>query len=220
MSYANRERLLAQPPTFETPETLPGTEDYLDRFSAYTPWAAPAGESATTLATSLGKAADSPLYAELERQALDDLKLGGQLGEDELRAASQSGVAGWSSRGLGRAPGAVFSSVLNRIAAQNARKTERRNFAAGVESLRQKGIETGSSALGALTGSGTLGLAFGQGVREYEQGREDALTTAQNANDWELYSADAGIAAANKSSRGSLFGSALGAVASIASAFI
>ena len=77
----------------------------------------------------------SDLNAELESQALGDLRLGGQLTEQEQRDAEQAARGAWASRGLAYSPGAVGAEILGRDSATRARRDSRRSFAGGVSNL-------------------------------------------------------------------------------------
>jgi hypothetical protein len=69
------------------------------------------------------------LLAEMNRQAMSDLKLGGQLSADEARDVVQSTRAGFSDRGMIRSGSAILDEVANRHQYSNARKAQRQDFA-------------------------------------------------------------------------------------------
>jgi hypothetical protein len=80
----------------------------------------------------------SDIETELRRQAMADLSLGGSLSADEVRQVTQGSRAAWSSRGLGMSqPGAV-EEVMARTGAANARRAQRQQFAAGVDTGSQQ----------------------------------------------------------------------------------
>lgn len=106
----------------------------LDRIGAQ------AGESSPLLrllnldsASRLGGRSD--LNAELESQALADLRLGGTLSEQEQRDAEQAARGAWAARGLAHSNGAVGAEILARDSASRARRDSRRSFAGGVSNL-------------------------------------------------------------------------------------
>lgn len=75
-------------------------------------------------------ASSNRIFGELDRQAADELALGGQLTGDEQREVGQASRAAWSDRGLATSGRSAVDEVLNRVAASNARKDARRQFAA------------------------------------------------------------------------------------------
>lgn len=75
-------------------------------------------------------ASSDRLYGQLEAQAADELALGGQLTGDEQREASQAARAAWNDRGLATSGRSAVDEVLARVGMSNARKAERRAFAA------------------------------------------------------------------------------------------
>lgn len=78
----------------------------------------------------------SGIEQEMGRQALDELKLGGALTPEEQRAAAQSARAAFSARGLATGSPAAVAEVLARDSYGRTRQTERRAFAAGVDTQR------------------------------------------------------------------------------------
>ena len=75
-------------------------------------------------------ASSDRLYGQLEAQAADELALGGQLTGDEQREASQAARSAWNDRGLATSGRSAVDEVLARVGMSNARKAERRGFAA------------------------------------------------------------------------------------------
>lgn len=75
---------------------------------------------------------NNALFATLQQQAQDDLALGGQLSEEEMRAAAQSARAGAAARGMATGNGSLFAEALNRDRFATARQGERRTFANNV----------------------------------------------------------------------------------------
>lgn len=86
----------------------------------------------------LGELGPSVIEGELQRQAADELRLGGGLTNDQRREADQSVRAALSARGLAGGTGAAVSEVLNRQAASDARMAQRRAFAGNVEGMTQQ----------------------------------------------------------------------------------
>lgn len=69
------------------------------------------------------------LRQELERQAMAELQLGGQLSPEEMRIAQQSARAAFSDRGTLYGNPAIFAEGLNRDYLARQRQQERRAFA-------------------------------------------------------------------------------------------
>lgn len=99
----------------------------------------------------------SPLEAELNRQALEDLGLGGQLSPEEMRTATQAAREGFSARGMVLGRPAVLAEALNRNQFATARQAQRRGFAGNVEelSLRRRAADRGFLGNVAQLQSGT-----------------------------------------------------------------
>jgi hypothetical protein len=74
-------------------------------------------------------ASSNKIFGMLDKQAADELALGGQLTGDEQREVGQATRAAWSDRGLATSGRSAIDEVLNRVAASNARKDARRAFA-------------------------------------------------------------------------------------------
>lgn len=86
----------------------------------------------------LGELGPSAIEGELQRQAVDELRLGGALTNDQRREADQSVRAALSARGLAAGTGAAVSEVLNRQSVSDARLAQRRAFAGGVDGMMQQ----------------------------------------------------------------------------------
>jgi len=80
-----------------------------------------------------GETAPGQLQRGLEQQAAQGLALGGQLSEQETRAAQQAARAAYAARGLGSTNASVAAEVLNLDSAQRARLAERQQLAASVD---------------------------------------------------------------------------------------
>lgn len=110
----------------------------------------------------------SPIQQELQRQALDDLQLGGRLGAGGQRDAINAARSAWSARGLAHGPAAVSAEILNLDAAQRARLNERRAFASTVDqnafgqtnANQQTGLAAGQLGLNSRLGFSNLGLGY------------------------------------------------------------
>lgn len=204
-----------QPPTLAVPDTLPDTAAYIDRLSGYTPWAKAAAGAAASLSSSMGNAAPSALFTELETQALADVRRGGELSPEESHEAAQGARAAWGARGLQGSVPAAFGEVLNRVQYANARQDRARSFGQAVEEMRMRNQSANTDALGTLTGASTLGLGFAEGVRQFDQEREDSLTNDENSFFLNVYKGESERTAANKARRGAIFGGLLGGLGSI-----
>jgi len=84
---------------------------------------------------------DSELSAELERQAIEELRAGGDLTPEELRNAQQASRAAWAARGLINSNPAVLDEIAKSEQFRNARKDSRRSFAAAIENMRMSRTE-------------------------------------------------------------------------------
>jgi hypothetical protein len=78
---------------------------------------------------------DNEVLAELERQAIEDLGLGGGLSAQDERGAQQAARAAFSARGLAMGRPAAVAEVLTRDALARERRAERRAFAGGVSGM-------------------------------------------------------------------------------------
>ncbi len=78
----------------------------------------------------------SDIEEEMQRQALDELRLGGALTPEEQRSATQAARAAFSARGLATGSPAAVAEVLARDSFGRQRQTERRAFASGVDAQR------------------------------------------------------------------------------------
>lgn len=83
----------------------------------------------------ISEVGSSEIEDELNRQALHELHLGGQLTQQEIDDVAQSSRSAWSQRGLVNSSPSAAGEVLDRIAFQNARKNERRVFAQSVDGM-------------------------------------------------------------------------------------
>lgn len=88
---------------------------------------------------------------ELNRQAMEDLRLGGNISADENRNVQQYTRAQFQQRGLTNSNPALFAEALNRSEFSRGRLNERRQFAQGVDqySNERKGMDR--SFLGNVT---------------------------------------------------------------------
>jgi hypothetical protein len=129
-----------------------------------------AGQSSPLLALLQGDASAllgqrSDIGGALEGQALEELRAGRGLTEQEQRDADQSARAAWASRGLAHSNPAVGAEILNRDSVANARLAQRRGFAGGV--------------MGLLQGEDDQRQRYAMGVEEL--GMRDLTTRAQVA---------------------------------------
>ena len=116
----------------------------------------------------------SDIETELRRQAMQDLSLGGSLSADEVRQVTQGSRAAWSSRGLGMSqPGAV-EEVMSRSAASDARRAQRQQFAAGVDTGTQQ-RQASDRAFTLNAGQAAVGM-FDPYTRMYGRGGGSAQT--------------------------------------------
>lgn len=103
------------------------------------------------------------IASELQRQAQEELALGRQLSEEEIRESQQSARAATQARGRGAGPFGVAQEILNRDRFGTARQERRRAFAGGTAQL---GVDVAQPFLGiqarnnALIGSPLQQLAF------------------------------------------------------------
>ena len=88
---------------------------------------------------------ESEIGQELDRQALDELRLGSELSPAATRTAQQQARAAWSARGLVESPAAAAEEVLRQYEVGQERLRERRGFAGAreAERLRRLGIQSG-----------------------------------------------------------------------------
>jgi hypothetical protein len=80
---------------------------------------------------------DDKILQELNRQALEELKLGGALSAQEERGAQQAARGAFAARGMAFSNPAMVAEVLKRDELARARQAERRAFASSVEGLNQ-----------------------------------------------------------------------------------
>jgi hypothetical protein len=112
----------------------------------------------------------------LDRQALDELKLGGALTAEEERMAQQSARSAYSARGMALGDPAALAEVLNRESYSQARLRERQGIAAGRETgsiARQEYANIFAS------GREAMGLQEQEANRAFAQSAS-SLTYAQN----------------------------------------
>lgn len=86
----------------------------------------------------LGELGPSAIEREMNKQALEDLKLGGALSGEDVRLSSQSARAAMQARGLNGGRSAAVAEVLNRQTLADGRRNERRGFASGVDAQTQQ----------------------------------------------------------------------------------
>lgn len=82
-------------------------------------------------------AGHSPLRDELEKQALAELKLGGQISPEAARLGEQQVRQSWSDRGLLYSNPAVSAELLNRDYLSQARLRDRQQFGALAQGIGQ-----------------------------------------------------------------------------------
>lgn len=83
---------------------------------------------------------DSEISKELERVALEELKKGGELTDEELRNVQQASRSAWTARGLIHSNPAVLDEIVKSDAYSKMRKDQRRGFAEAIENMRQNRI--------------------------------------------------------------------------------
>lgn len=93
------------------------------------------GDAATALRAEIGQAGASEIEEELRRQALAELRLGGELDAYDRREAVQGARAAFQSRGLQYSSPAAVGEVLARTGMAQQRADQRRAFAGQVEGL-------------------------------------------------------------------------------------
>lgn len=114
----------------------------------------------------------SPIQQALQQQALDELKLGGALGEGDIRTAQQAARAALAAQGFSRGGRAIGAEILNTDALSRQRLAERRNFAGAVDAAgfgqtqanRSAGLAAGQLGLSSRLGYNTL--AADTGIRQ------------------------------------------------------
>ncbi len=131
--------------------------------------ASPEIDAATRgITNSLGELGASDIEREQQRQALVDLRLGGQLSAEEARTANQAARAAFGARGLNRGNPAAFGEVLNREQYSNARRDQRRSYASSVDG-QQINRRTTDAAI-ANNAQNTLGSFYDPQMRLFGRG--------------------------------------------------
>lgn len=197
----------------------PAPVSALDNFKLYqqlTPWREASGAAAGAAAGRLG-APRSGLLSSLVMRAQQGLDLGGALGAEESRAASQVGAAAAQQRGLGGMQ-SVLQQVLSNASYANARRQQREGFAAQVAGMEDQNRQLDLQTLQGAQGGALSGLEFAEGVRQWDTSRGDTQVFNRNQFNMDRYTADKNAKAAKRSSTGSIIGGALGAIGSIFSA--
>lgn len=190
------------------------TPDMANRLA---PWTAQSGLlTAATADRAYGMDADTSLLDGLSSQANEDLALGGSLNSEEIRAATQGARAAFSARGMaGTRPG-ILAEVMQRAQYSNARRRERQGFAAGVEGLRQKRLESSTGVLSALAGISNQGYEQAENIRQFELERDDNLRFNDKSAAVNLATGNANAAAASSAAKKQQTGAAVTAAATIA----
>lgn len=80
----------------------------------------------------------SQIEGELNKQALEDLRLKGSLSGEDIRSSQQAARAAMGARGMNSGRTAALSEVLNRQNFSDARKGERRQFASAIDAQVQQ----------------------------------------------------------------------------------
>lgn len=83
----------------------------------------------------LDAAGPSAIENELKAQALEELRLRGELSADEVRQVTQGSRAAQSARGLATGSAAAVEELMRRAQYAEERKAGRRAFAAGVDTM-------------------------------------------------------------------------------------
>lgn len=113
----------------------------------------------------LGELGASDIEKEQQRQALGDLRLGGQLSAEEGRSANQAARAAFSARGISRGNPAAIAEVMNREQYSNSRRDQRRAYASSVDSQSTNRRATDASI--ANNAQNTLGSFYDPHMRLY-----------------------------------------------------
>lgn len=179
------------------------------------PWMPQSDAAGMLAAEELGRP-DGGLYGQLERQASEDLALGGQLSNDEIRESAQGARAAWQARGLGTSAPASFQEVLNRVQFSNARKAERQTFAAGIENLGQQRRASYAGILGMLSAQNSGIHDQAEGIRQFDIERDDTLRFNDKSIAANVYTGNANAAAGKSAAKAQTTAAAIGAVATIA----
>lgn len=122
----------------------------------------------TAMERNLGELGASDIEKEQQRQALGDLRLGGQLSAEENRSANQAARAAFSARGISRGNPAAIAEVMNREAYSNSRRDQRRAYASSVDGQSVNRRATDASI--ANNAQNTLGSFYDPQMRLYGKG--------------------------------------------------
>jgi hypothetical protein len=134
------------------------------------------------------------VLAELERQASEELGLGGRLSAQEERDAQQAARAAWGARGLALTKPAAIAEVMNRDVYARERQEQRRTFAGGVSNVlearyrdeaaqaNQVALANQGAALSAAQGNQSAGAARWQTTATAEQEQARLRTQVALAN--------------------------------------
>jgi hypothetical protein len=119
----------------------------------------------------------SGIQSELQRQAMGQLRQGGQLSAQEVRSVINPIQAKYAAAGLGQSNAVLADQVLNLDAAQRARMQENQQFAAGVD---QQGYsqQIGRAGVG-LGGSGAFQGYTGQDLQAQRYNQDAQAQNAQ-----------------------------------------
>jgi hypothetical protein len=122
------------------------------------------------------QAGQSGLGAALNTRAQEQLALGGQLSDQDLRESSQTARTAFADRGMGRSNAAIFAEALNRDKFSRERQNERQTFAQGVEGMD---LQRRTSDAGMRL---QAGMANSQGQLEADQSGLQAFMQGSLAN--------------------------------------
>jgi len=145
---------------------------------------------------------DSAILTELNRQAQQDLSLGGYLSGGEQRAASQAARAAYAARGMAYGTPAAVAEVLARDQFARQRQDQRRTFAGGVEEMNQAQAQANQQAAmqarlanqdaalraslsnaqtGAQVAMSNRDASLQQALARFNRGADIGMANAQNA---------------------------------------
>jgi hypothetical protein len=97
--------------------------------------------------------AGSPLLRGFQDAALQDLRMGGDLSEEERIAANEASASGFAGTGMLGSNRSLLDRVLMRGDLSNARRQQRLGNAQSLYGTLQGGATTGTGLLGSLVGS-------------------------------------------------------------------
>jgi len=105
------------------------------------------------------------ITAELDRQALEGLQLGGKLSAEDMRMSDQAARESFAARGMVMSDPAVVTEVLNRDSMSRDRLQQAQGFAAGREAGNRQFVQSATQIADA-TGAGMkmLGMPTGSAV--------------------------------------------------------